>query len=212
MFSVIIPTVWKSKRTAKLISDLNKCETVKEIIIIDNNPKQKNVEDSILNIKSKIFSFEENMYVNPSWNFGVEKSNQENIALCNDDINFDPIVFEKIYVENNTIIGLDVTSYRLYKTTDIDLKTVDRMGYGFGCLMLFQKKYYKYIPEKFKIWYGDNFLFRVFENRKTLIGLRVDTEMSTSSASKEFREIIENDKILWKEFNILKYLDSLPKQ
>jgi glycosyltransferase involved in cell wall biosynthesis len=35
-YSVIIPTLWKSDRTNKLISDLRECMYVDEIIVIDN--------------------------------------------------------------------------------------------------------------------------------------------------------------------------------
>ena len=36
-YSVIIPTLWKSNRTRKLILDLVECQYVDEIIIIDNS-------------------------------------------------------------------------------------------------------------------------------------------------------------------------------
>ena len=35
-FSVVIPTLWKSKQIFTLIEKLTLCELVKEIIIIDN--------------------------------------------------------------------------------------------------------------------------------------------------------------------------------
>jgi len=37
MFSVVIPTLWKSPRIHKLLLDLIKCNNVGEIILIDNS-------------------------------------------------------------------------------------------------------------------------------------------------------------------------------
>jgi hypothetical protein len=39
MYSIVIPTLWKSPRIHKLFSDLISCNNVGEIILIDNNNK-----------------------------------------------------------------------------------------------------------------------------------------------------------------------------
>ena len=43
MFSVIIPTMWRSNKTSKLLKDLYDSKHIHEIIIIDNDVAAKNV-------------------------------------------------------------------------------------------------------------------------------------------------------------------------
>ena len=76
MYSVIIPTLWRSTRTLRLISDLVQCSRVGEVIIIDNNNGQI-AEGG----KVKIISNGKNNYVNPSWNMGVYADTYPFIAL-----------------------------------------------------------------------------------------------------------------------------------
>jgi len=89
-YTVVIPTLWKSDRTKKLLSDLNECEYVDEIIVINN--QLTDVLDAKVE-KVRHISFGKNIYVNPAWNKGIELAKNECIALCNDDINFDPNIF-----------------------------------------------------------------------------------------------------------------------
>ena len=86
-YSVIIPTLGLSKRTPKLLADLVECELVGEVILIHNAETEltKIEHEKILHCESV-----ENLFVNPSWNLGVELANFDHVALCNDDINFDP--------------------------------------------------------------------------------------------------------------------------
>ncbi len=37
MFSVIVPTMWRSERTLPMLQKLNDCDYVSEIILIDND-------------------------------------------------------------------------------------------------------------------------------------------------------------------------------
>ena len=92
-YSVIIPTLWKSDRTKKLLSDLNECEYVDEIIIIDNTGTEERDILPTIYPKLRMVSKGKNIYVNPAWNLGVELAKNDLIALVNDDINFDTNVF-----------------------------------------------------------------------------------------------------------------------
>ena len=79
-FSIIIPTLWRCDRILELLDELEKCTAVDEIILIDNNDSySKNVNKTFTKIK--LISNKENMYVNPSWNLGVKKSRNSNIAI-----------------------------------------------------------------------------------------------------------------------------------
>ena len=87
-FSVIIPTLWKSNRIHKLLSDLIKCQFVDEIILIDNAGKYFEYYEAL--DKVKLIQVKENIYVSPAWNLGIKIAKNEHIAICNDDINFNP--------------------------------------------------------------------------------------------------------------------------
>ena len=81
--SVIIPTLWKAKEfTDHLVDVLVDDESVGEIIIIDNAPTDFCYTDE------KVYTLKqsENLYVNPSWNLGVEESDYDKFIILNDDI------------------------------------------------------------------------------------------------------------------------------
>jgi len=202
MFSVIIPTIWKSKEITNLIDDLNKNNNVTEIILIDNSPKENFLTSDLLNVKTKVFKFENNMYVNPSWNFGVLKSNEDNIVLCNDDITFNSFIFNVLNVEDETLFGIDSSCYNLEKDSSLQIKDIKTRCYGYGCLMFFKKKFFKQIPEQLKIWYGDDFLFKIFKNKKCISGLKINTKMSSSSELPEFKNLILSDIRNWNNLNL----------
>lgn len=197
-YTVIIPTLWKSNRTLKLIDDLKQCEFVDEIIIIDN--KSDRVEDKTEG-KVRLVSFGENIYVNPAWNKGIELAKNECIALCNDDINFDPNIFGAI-TENilmySGIIGMGEGNYKEPIDEErgpyIDMWKPGVNDWGWGCMLLLKKAHWKPIPNEIKIWYGDNFIKDVNSVAKgCLRNFRVETEMSTTSDEKEWDEVKKKD-------------------
>lgn len=196
MFSCIIPTIWKSKRIVKLVEDLVNSDLVGEIIIIDND--FSNSIKLIDSPKIEIIKMNENIFVNPAWNLGVGLSKFDNIALINDDINFDSNVFE-LFKNNELkdigIIGMSTSNYNLSKNEHVRYVSSNGINYGWGCLILFHKDNYVPIPEDLKIWCGDNWLASKIKTN-VLFGLKIETEMSTSSGSL-FRDIQENDSKLF---------------
>lgn len=197
-YTIIIPTLWKSNRTLKLIDDLKQCEFVDEIIIIDN--KSDKVEDKAEG-KVRLISFGENIYVNPAWNKGIELAKNECIALCNDDINFNPNIFGAI-TENiltySGIIGMGEGNYKdpidEERGPYIDMWRPGINDWGWGCFILLKKSHWKPIPNEIKIWYGDNFIKDVNPIAKgCLRNFRVETEMSTTSDEKEWDEVKKKD-------------------
>ena len=93
-FSIVIPTLWKSNRIGKLLFSLIECEFVDEIILIDNAGKFFENFEAL--DKVKLVQVKENIYVNPAWNLGVKIAKNNCIAILNDDINFNPNIFEVI--------------------------------------------------------------------------------------------------------------------
>jgi hypothetical protein len=186
-FSIVIPTLWKSNRIHKLLWDLIKCDYVDEIILIDNASKYFEYYEAL--DKVKLVQTSENIYVNPAWNLGIKIAKNDCIALLNDDINFDPNIFGIIDSEtlsNYGIIGMGEGNYK----GQIDEKRgpyIDKWNpgindWGWGCFVMFHKKYWIDIPENIKIWYGDNFIKdRNPAPKGVLRNFKVETEMSTTS-------------------------------
>lgn len=209
MYSVIIPTMWRSPRTLKLISDLVQCDKVGEVIIIDNNPESKSIPAPCdLNFtteykgKVKIISNGRNNYVNPSWNMGVHAAAYPLIAICNDDINFNANKMFELEPECSDIFGLGVLSYEIEREFDYPTVTpTDKRAHGWGCLIMFRKEDYKPIDERLKVSFGDDWLFLNFAQRYNINGIRVETEMSTTSREAEFIAIAETDSQIWHTLN-----------
>lgn len=90
MFSVIIPTMWRIKEFLSDLHELNSCENVGEIILINNNIEMTPDSFSVQNY-SKLIEIKppKNMYINPSWNLGVRCAKYNKIAIKNDDTFFD---------------------------------------------------------------------------------------------------------------------------
>lgn len=198
MYSVIIPTMWRSPRTLKLISDLVQCDKVGEVIIIDNNPGGNIVSGG----KVKIISNGQNNYVNPSWNMGVHAATYPLIAICNDDINFNANKMFELEPECSDIFGLGVLSYEIEREFDYPTVTpTDKRAHGWGCLIMFRKEDYKPIDERLKVSFGDDWLFLNFAERYNINGIRVETEMSTTSREAEFIAIAETDSQIWHTLN-----------
>ena len=150
--SAIIPTLWKAKEfTDHLVDVLIEDESVGEIIIIDNAP----ADFSYDNEKVFILRQEENIYVNPSWNLGIEEADYDKFIIFNDDIII-PYDFvsklECLLTEDKGIVGIDirgvikVDSFSGENITFLDrkvtLKSIVNRNWGFGIAFGGHKKSY----------------------------------------------------------------------
>ena len=198
-YSIIIPTLWKSNRTHKLLSDLIKCQYVDEIILIDNAGKFFEYYEAL--DKVKLVKVEENIYVNPAWNLGIKIAKNDLIALVNDDINFDTNIFGVIdenVLNQFGIVGMGEGNYKDEiddsKGPYLDVWKPGVNDWGWGCMILLDKKNWIDIPEDIKIWYGDNIIKDVNPSPKACLrNFKVETEMSTTSDEKEWDEVKKND-------------------
>ena len=198
-YSIIIPTLWKSNRLHKLLFDLIKCDYVDEIILIDNADKFFEYYEAL--DKVKLVQVEENIYVNPAWNLGIKIAKNDLIALVNDDINFDTNVFGVIdenVLNQFGIIGMGEGNYKEQiddsKGPYLDVWQPGVNDWGWGCMILLNKKNWIDIPEDIKIWYGDNIIKDVNLSPKACLrNFKVETEMSTTSDEKEWDEIKKKD-------------------
>lgn len=192
MFTVIIPTMWRSEYTPKLLNDLNNCPEVGEIILIENTPEGENKVVG----KTRYISQGRNIYVNPAWNWGVREAKYENICICNDDVNFSTSVFRSPYIRVQGVVGMASDNY--YVESDLSLETFDKRPWGWGCLIFTKKSLYKPIPEDLLIACGDDYLIQELP-AFALRGLKVDTRISTTSFNPEFFPIQDNDLKLFNE-------------
>ena len=212
--SAIIPTLWRAKEfTDHLVNVLVEDESVGEIIIIDNAPADFFYD----NEKVVILRQEENIYVNPSWNLGVEESDYDKFIILNDDIII-PYNFvsqlEKWLTKDKGIIGIDKPS--VIKVVDcsnenitfldreIALKSIVIRDWGFGIVMAGHRNSYYKIPENIRIWYGDDYLTQM-NSEEGKVNYVIDdipifTKMSATSDLEDFNEIKNIDTLMYERF------------
>ena len=209
--SAIIPTLWKAKEFLDhLVDVLIEDKSVGEIIIIDN----AHADFSYDNEKVVTLRQEENIYVNPSWNLGIEESEYDKFIILNDDIII-PYNFisqlEYLLTEDKGVVGIDKKSvikedsFKDESVTFLDrkiaLKPLNDRTWGFGIVIAGHKKSYYKVPENIRIWYGDDFLFNMnnhnYDHTYVIDNVPIFTKMSTTSDLEEFNEIKEVDKLMY---------------
>jgi len=231
MISVIMPTLWRGEYHKRMLPIFNDHPLIGEIIIIDNAPHKTDQEIFKLE-KVRYFAQTKNLYVNPSWNLGVELSNFDILCLYSDDVLFDPKCIEeaaKVCTPRGGIAGFAIETISeshqeldfLAPWEEMKITASNSMHYRFGiCMFMHKQSYYK-IPEQLKIYYGDAYLFdqNVIDGKTNfkIEGCPVITKMRTTSKSKELLEIIESDKREYAKINpseglILNMMDELEKQ
>jgi hypothetical protein len=204
-FTVVIPTIWKSEYTLELIKRYCECECVEEVLLINN--RKEDTPILIQNSKLKVYDMEENIFVNPAWNYGVTMANTDYITISNDDILYNVDEYYELLnqiisqqpLENLGYIGSHSENYIISENKTPILEQYDNQTNkgGWGCLFTFHKQNWKTIPEQLKIWYGDNWIHMVARPILQLSGINIETKMSTSSDLEEIREVRDNDTKEW---------------
>ena len=212
--SAIIPTLWRAKEfTDHLVNVLVEDESVGEIIIIDNAPADFFYDnEKVCTLKQP-----ENLYVNPSWNVGIEESDYDKFIILNDDIiipyNFVSSL-EGLLTEDKGVIGIDskaviaIDGFTDENITFLDrkitLKSIRMRDWGFGIVIAGNKKSYHEIPENIRIWHGDDYLVQlnneVTKNSYVIDNVPIFTKMSTTSDLPEFEEIKNIDTLMYDTF------------
>lgn len=164
--SVIIPTIQSNIDLLKgLIENFENDNAIGEIIIINNKNKKLYFENYS---KLRIYNAKKNLFVNKSWNIGVEKSSCEYFALINDDLilpeNFCTNVLKNMS-EDKGLVGLDLNYICDIDSTELDsadklyLTPTDKREIGYGSAMFGHISSYYLIPDNLKIFCGDDYLF-----------------------------------------------------
>lgn len=198
-FTVIIPTLWKSKRIHELLQNLILEEKVGEIILIDNSNQFFNFYETAFD-KVVLVQPHSNMYVNPAWNLGVNMATYDNIAILNDDVSFDMKLFDLIPLGILVDLGVIGMGQENYAASIADTSPYLQQwhpgidDWGWGCILFFHKSNWKPIPKNLLIWCGDNFIKDAFKCQKYVLrGFKIETEMSTTSDLNEFDDIKKQD-------------------
>jgi hypothetical protein len=163
MISFIVPTLWKdSKRLGNIIEDYKRANIPNaEFILIDNS------HGCYLEPEITILIPKENLFVNKSWNIGVDIARNNIVCLLNDDIeiNFQTIKHNLKTINNLDfgIIGFDANkNLGTEFNTNVDVfefKEADCRTLGFGCMMFIRKENYIKIDERLRIFFGDDLLY-----------------------------------------------------
>jgi hypothetical protein len=162
---------------------LNLNPVIGEIILIDNDIHRANHAELTLIDKLVYLPQTENIYVNPAWNLGVKTAKYDRLMFLNDDCLMNLNCLFEIYREITPDKGLLGFSELSYCGFAIDIfETVKNSGMGdyitieesygtnelsgmphfsYGSVMFCHKDSYYEIPEEFKIYYGDLFLYRL---------------------------------------------------
>jgi FkbM family methyltransferase len=166
--SVVMPTMWRCADVTKMeLMNIVSHELVDQIIIIDNDPEKRPNSDILNHEKITIYPMKKNIGVNPAWNMGVKLAKNDIICIANDDIVFDPRLFNKL-VDRITpesgphgIINGDA-SLGQPATTDGNISFIDwKPGdiiHCFGQLMFVHKSSWIDIPEELVIAFGDDWI------------------------------------------------------
>ncbi len=203
-YSVIIPTLWQSLRLYKLLFDLIGSDFVDEIILIDNAAKfSKNLPPLD---KVKLVQPKQNLYIATSWNFGVELARNEHIAICNDDVNFNPNIFG-ITTEIEGIMGQASDNYhKEYEENPYVTPLVGTRPWGWASFLITKKKQWWPIPDQLRIWYNDDFIVQINPNPKFVLhNFTVQTEMSTTIGEGKFEDVKLQDRIEWEKIKNKQY-------
>jgi hypothetical protein len=158
MFSVIIPTLWKSDYIFTTLERLEEHSEVGEIILIDNSSERKDLNFSKLN-----YIYEGvNTFVNPAWNKGVSISRFDNICIANDDIAFNAQLFDFVKPHiHSGIIGQHVSNYDKWETSfNPKIEKMIGRDWGWGCLFFIHKSNWVEIPNDLLIACGDDYLIK----------------------------------------------------
>jgi glycosyltransferase involved in cell wall biosynthesis len=217
MISVIIPTMWKGKQLQEMLPKVLDQETVGEVIIIDNAPKERSF-DLPKSKKLVVIEQKENKFVNPAWNLGVKTAKNSKICIMSDDLVFDESIFNSLHdeiTEKIGVIGLNPEGIKSFfvKSPLLQINPVETVEYwdGFGTLMFFHKKNYLPIPENLLIYWGDVWIYdyNAIQCRQNYMidKFCVQTEMRTTSSM--FKNITDIEESLHLDLFKKMYLDQV---
>lgn len=182
MLSVVIPTMWRYRPFVSFLNNLCKLEVIDEIILINNDRDRTPWKE--LRITDKVVWQDpgQNIFVNPSWNKGIELALNSNVCIINDDVMVDFKLFllmDEFMTHNKHNFGLagihpgDPNFNQILLTNGaIDLvawreewnSSSAGMRFGLGTLFFVRRENWIPIPEEMKLYYGDDWSFETMRH------------------------------------------------
>lgn len=171
--SIIIPTMQKDIDVLnKLVAELADDNSIGEILIIDNSLKGYSYPSE----KVRVYIPKKNLFVNPSWNYGIKNAKFNILGILNDDLILPKNLCSQILdfieqTDNCGLIGLDSTKIIATPKENFDSYPEDCIlncqeinntycTSHWGAAIFGRKERFTPIPEKIKIWCGDNWLLK----------------------------------------------------
>jgi hypothetical protein len=204
MYSIICPTMWFGTGIKEMLPLMDQHPLVDDIILINNN--KNNTPDWFIQYqkqssKIRIDPFgEDNVFVNPAWNWGVSVAKNDKVCLLSDDITFDVNVLDKLkykILPTTGCIGFFIDNVN---TSDV----IKEMPQGFGCLIFLHKNNFTPIPDELKIYYGDLWIWETYLKKKitpiVIRGFKINFQhdkMGNTSELPQFREIKQQEHLSW---------------
>jgi glycosyltransferase involved in cell wall biosynthesis len=205
LFSLIIPTMWKQmKYLRKMLPVYNDEKLIGEILIVNNAKNRFDLNKIKSFSKVRIINDGNNLYVNPSWNFGVQAAKYDKVIIANDDIYFEGLgkVLELVdaKLSKNKIFGFAENCFYQKQKLSLHLREPEEgyKAHGFGMFMIMEKDSYHEIPNEIKIWCGDRLLY--YMNEPLLIeGVDVDAEIGGTTRSLKLGKYRISDNAYWRD-------------
>lgn len=206
--SVIVPTMWRANDLfSKMIPFIVNSPVVCELIIIDNDSKLRPNDIDFSSEKIKFFDYGENIFFNKSMNTGVEESTGDIVCLLNDDVIFDPIIFQAISQNfDKETMGMISPHPAYFNRGEENLELIKKLTLvesertldGFGCCMFIHKENYEPIPQELVQHFGDVFLYEILKlrNKKNYYlhnWVMITPMRATTSVVKEVHQKILKD-------------------
>lgn len=197
-FSVVIPTMQKSKHLEPLVAMYCAHELVGEVIVINNVLTPLSFDHP----KVKLLQQDQNIFVNPAWNLGAAEAREELLVISNDDIWFSPQVLNIVERVLRWPVGIVGPSWQTINGRANGrpwFVPAYRLPHGFGTLMFLRSADYVPIPDDLLILGGDDWLFEHQSHRNLqFLGARVGTQWSLTSARPEFDVTKQRDSELFR--------------
>jgi hypothetical protein len=209
MYSVIVPTMWRSNETEKMLPIIDMHPLVGEIILINNAVHC--TPDWFLNEQFWTVNRvdqKENIYVNPAWNLGVSLAKYDKICLWSDDVYFDTEIFDVLADKlspNDGIVGPSMIPPANNSGIQIHNRPMhENMGQGFGTLMFFNKTNYVPIPKPLKIFFGDVWMYCQsivqYKEPRLIYNFNIRTLLGTTSLTASYGAVQNYDNWWWREY------------
>lgn len=179
--------MWRHPPFWQFAQQVAAVEHVSEVLVINNDPAHQPMLGPSHH-KTRLAGLNTNLFVNPSWNWGMSQTKSPLVCLMNDDIIFDVSVFAQValwFRPYHGVLGLGNGDSQACTTVMFDKYQPYQSVFGFGQLMFFNRHHWCNIDAELLVFGGDNWIFdhmqALTNNNHVITGLRYHTPYATTS-------------------------------